>query len=44
LTGCTFIRRLYGQYGKFLARYKDYPWYKEDVRVNEELAKKTGVF
>ncbi len=31
-----------GQYGKFWARYKDYPWYKEDVRVNEELAKKLG--
>lgn len=31
-----------GQYGKFWARYKDYPWYKEDVRLNEETAKKLG--
>ena len=29
-----------GQYGKFWARYKDYPWYKEDVRLNEETARK----
>ncbi|HNQ59293.1 MAG TPA: asparagine synthetase B [Bacteroidales bacterium] len=31
-----------GQYGKFWARYKDYPWYKEDVRLNEETARKLG--
>jgi hypothetical protein len=31
-----------GQYGKFWARYKDYPWYQEDVRVNEEIARKYG--
>lgn len=31
-----------GQYGKFWARYKDYPWYQEDVRVNEEIARRWG--
>ncbi len=31
-----------GQYGKFWARYRDYPWYQEDVRVNEEIARKMG--
>lgn len=31
-----------GQYGKFWARYKDYAWYKEDVRINEETARRLG--
>lgn len=31
-----------GQYGKFWARYRDYPWYQEDVRINEEIAKSHG--
>ncbi|MCF8350027.1 MAG: asparagine synthetase B [Bacteroidales bacterium] len=31
-----------GQYGKFWARYKDYPWYQEDVRVSEEIARRWG--
>jgi len=31
-----------GQYGKFWARYRDYPWYQEDVRINEEIARKRG--
>ncbi|MEJ5303998.1 MAG: asparagine synthetase B [Bacteroidales bacterium] len=31
-----------GQYGKFWARYKDYAWYKEDVRLNEATAHKLG--
>ncbi len=31
-----------GQYGKFWGRYKDYPWYKEDVRINEETARLNG--
>jgi hypothetical protein len=31
-----------GQYGKFWARYKDAPWYREEVRVSEEMAKKHG--
>jgi len=31
-----------GQYGKFWANYRNYAWYKEDVRVNEEMAHKLG--
>lgn len=31
-----------GQYGKFWGRYRDYPWYQEDVRVNEEIARERG--
>ena len=31
-----------GQYGKFWSRYRNFPWYQEDVRVSEEIAKKTG--
>lgn len=31
-----------GQYGKFWARYRDYPWYQEDVRLSEEIARKYG--
>lgn len=31
-----------GQYGKFWARYKDAPWFKEEVRVSEETAKRHG--
>ena len=31
-----------GQYGKFWSRYRNFPWYQEDVRVNEEIAKNTG--
>jgi hypothetical protein len=31
-----------GQYGKFWAAYKNYPWYIEDVRINEETARKLG--
>jgi hypothetical protein len=31
-----------GQYGKFWAAYHNYAWYKEDVRVNEENARKLG--
>ncbi len=31
-----------GQYGKFYARYRNYPWYKEQVRVNESMAAKLG--
>jgi hypothetical protein len=31
-----------GQYGKFYASYRFYPWYQEDVRVNEALAKELG--
>ena len=31
-----------GQYGKFWARYRDADWYKEDVRINEEVAHKLG--
>ncbi|MFA8451016.1 MAG: asparagine synthetase B [Bacteroidales bacterium] len=32
-----------GQYGKFWSRYRNYPWYKEQVRVSEETAKKHGL-
>ena len=31
-----------GMYGKFYGRYKNYPWYQEQVRVNEAMAKKLG--
>ncbi len=31
-----------GQYGKFWGRYRDYPWYQEDVRTNEEIARRRG--
>lgn len=31
-----------GQYGKFWARYRNTEWYQEDVRINEEIARKMG--
>ena len=31
-----------GQYGKFWAAYKGFPWYQEDVNSQEENAKKLG--
>ncbi|MDP4267303.1 MAG: asparagine synthetase B, partial [Bacteroidota bacterium] len=31
-----------GQYGKFWAAYNQTPWYQEDVRVSEAMAKKHG--
>lgn len=31
-----------GQYGKFYASYRHQPWYKEQVRFNEEMAAKLG--
>jgi len=31
-----------GQYGKFWSRYRSFPWYQEDVRSSEEMAKKLG--
>ena len=31
-----------GQYGKFYGRYRNHPWYKEQVRVNEAMAAKLG--
>jgi hypothetical protein len=31
-----------GQYGKFWSRYRNYPWYQEDVRSNEEIARSLG--
>jgi hypothetical protein len=31
-----------GQYGKFWAAYKNFPWYIEDVQLQEETAKKLG--
>jgi len=31
-----------GQYGKFYSRYRNYPWYKEQVRVSEAMAAKLG--
>ena len=31
-----------GQYGKFYGRYRNYPWYKEQVRVSEAMATKLG--
>ena len=31
-----------GQYGKFWARYRNYPWYQEEVRSNEAIARSLG--
>ena len=31
-----------GQYGKFWARYRNYPWYQEDVKNQEETARRHG--
>ncbi|MBN3035091.1 MAG: asparagine synthetase B [Bacteroidales bacterium] len=31
-----------GQYGKFWARYRNYEWYQEDVRINEAIARQLG--
>lgn len=31
-----------GQYGKFWAAYKNYEWYVNDVRIQEEMAQKLG--
>ena len=31
-----------GQYGKFWGAYKNFPWYQEDVNLQEETAKKHG--
>jgi hypothetical protein len=31
-----------GQYGKFWSAYRNYPWYQEDVRTNEDIAHKLG--
>jgi hypothetical protein len=31
-----------GQYGKFWSAFRNYPWYQEDVRTNEEIAHKLG--
>ena len=31
-----------GQYGKFWARYRNYPWYQEDVALQEATAKRWG--
>lgn len=31
-----------GQYGKFWAAYKNFPWYNEDVQLQEETAHKLG--
>jgi len=31
-----------GQYGKFWAAYRAFPWYQEDVRLSEEMANKLG--
>lgn len=31
-----------GQYGKFWARYRHFPWYQEDVRAQEETAQRRG--
>jgi hypothetical protein len=31
-----------GQFGKFWARYRDAEWYREDVRINEEIARNLG--
>jgi hypothetical protein len=31
-----------GQYGKFWARYRNYPWYQEDVRTQEATAQRWG--
>lgn len=34
--------RFTGQYGKFYAAYNTAPWYIEDVKKNEEMAKSHG--
>jgi hypothetical protein len=31
-----------GQFGKFYASFRNANWYKEEVRINEEMAKKLG--
>ncbi len=31
-----------GQYGKFWAAYKNYEWYIEDVRIQEDMAQRLG--
>jgi len=31
-----------GQYGKFWRTYQHMPWYQQDVRINQELARKLG--
>jgi hypothetical protein len=31
-----------GQFGKFWARYRNYPWYQEDVQISEDLAHSLG--
>ncbi len=31
-----------GQYGKFWAAYKSFPWYQEDVAMQEEAARRLG--
>lgn len=31
-----------GQYGKFYAHYRNVDWYKEEVRINEEMARTLG--
>jgi hypothetical protein len=31
-----------GQYGKFWGAYRNFPWYQEDVRLQEENARKLG--
>lgn len=31
-----------GQYGKFWAHYRSYPWYQEDVAANEKIANELG--
>ncbi|MGE5424086.1 MAG: hypothetical protein ACM3N9_01910 [Syntrophothermus sp.] len=31
-----------GQYGKFWAAYRNFPWYKEDVNIQEAMAAKLG--
>ena len=31
-----------GQYGKFWANYQNQPWYQEQVRISEEMAKRHG--
>lgn len=31
-----------GQYGKFWARYRHFPWYQDDVRIQEETAARRG--
>lgn len=31
-----------GQYGKFFGAYRNMPWYQEEVKINEDMAKKLG--